>query len=511
MRRMPRLAVALVLLLAAVARGQVRFEVTLAPSAADQPLSGRVLVFLVGPDRPRVGKGGPARWDYLHEPMPLYAADVRDLPPGGTVAVDGTAAHFLTPLDRLPPGRWAAQAVLDHRSLAGGWDREPGNVSSEPVWFEARPGEPAVVRVALDRRVEPPAVRPGVEVVEVESRLLTAFHGRPATLRAAVVPPEDFDAARKYPALYHVPGFGGRHVDGANGIARYRQSGRPADERAFDRAAFQVVLDPESPNGHTLFADSDVNGPWGRALTEELIPELERRYPLVAEPWARLLRGHSSGGWSVCWLATTCPGVFGAAWASSPDPVDFRRFERLDLYASANAYVDADGREVPSVRDAEGRVTLTVRQENAWEEVVGPANASGQQWDSWQAVFGRPDGRGHARPWFDAATGVIDRAAVEHASRYDLVRRLRADPDRLGPIWRGRVRVVVGTADDYYLDEAVRLLADELSKLSDVPVPEGSRGYVKLVPGKTHDTIFESPELRAFTGEMLEHVRRHAE
>ena len=106
----------------------------------------------------------------------------------------------------------------------------------------------------------------------------------------------------------------------------------------------RVVLDPDCGTGHHVFADSATNGPRGAALIEEFIPYLERRFPLLADPRARLLNGHSSGGWSSLWLQVTYPDFFGGTWSTSPDPVDFRDFQRINIYASGeNMFRDRDG------------------------------------------------------------------------------------------------------------------------------------------------------------------------
>jgi len=52
------------------------------------------------------------------------------------------------------------------------------------------------------------------------------------------------------------------------------------------------------PGGTHEFADSVNNGPWGTALTTELIPDLEKKYRMDAKPSGRFLTGHSSGGWA---------------------------------------------------------------------------------------------------------------------------------------------------------------------------------------------------------------------
>jgi hypothetical protein len=328
-------------------------------------------------------------------------------------------------------------------------------------------------------------------------------------LRAGVVFPRDYDPARRYPVVYEVPSFGG---DAFDAFHRHAANDGPAEE--LSRRAFRVVLDPESGNGHTLFVNSDNNGPCGDALVQELIPALEAKYPLVARPEARLLSGHSSGGWSVLWLQLLHPEVFGGAWASSPDPVDFRRFQNVDIYAARNMYEEDGGRERPSLRNG----TLSIRQENLIEEVLGPRGTSGQQWDSWQAAWGTRDAAGRVTPLYDTWSGVIDRAEAQRYRRFDIGERLAHDPARYAPLFQQRIHLIVGTQDDAFLNEAVELLAERLNGLAaDDPPPASppappapapvSAGYIEVLPGYDHHSIRHAPQCRAFPAQMLDALR----
>ena len=151
--------------------------------------------------------------------------------------------------------------------------------------------------------------------------------------------------AGKLPAVYIIPGFGGDHHIAA--------ACTPANSRmGFGRDLVRIILDPDCGTGHHVFADSATNGPRGKALIEEFIPYLEKTYPLVAEPRARLLNGHSSGGWSSLWLQVTYPDFFGGTWSTSPDPVDFRRFPADRHLRTRREHVTAirEGKQRPIAR-----------------------------------------------------------------------------------------------------------------------------------------------------------------
>ncbi len=482
------------------------FVINVGAKALEKPVDGRVFVFIVGPNRPLERGESPGNWDFCAEPMPVYAKNVSQIMSNDLVTIDGSSDFYLTKLSELAVGTYSAMAVLDWHDQASGWDMEPGNVSSKIVSFKVDGKSDTQVKLSLTHIVrEKKTDVTRFEIVDIQSKLLSDFQGRKVHLRAGVVKPINYDEKKQYAAIYEVPGFGGRHTD-AGGVARRRSglaSRKDSPEKSLAEQTLYIVLDPESPNGHTLFADSDVNGPYGKALTEELIPELEKRYPLIADAKHRIITGHSSGGWATCWLATRYPEVFGGAWPSSPDPVDFRRFELVDIYSDKSFY-DRDGKEMPSTRDTENNITITLRQEATREEVFAPNNASGQQWDSWQAVWGSNAGNFRPKSLWDPMTGEIDRAEAEHYKKYDLSLLLRNEPAKYAPIWRERIRLVVGDMDDYYLNEAVVMLKDELAKLPATGDLKSNKGYIKIIPGKTHGSVYDTPEMRGFDKEMLE-------
>jgi len=474
------------------------FTVRLDPSTRTDAASGRLVVLLVR-DGAKVGsRREPADGPFFEDPQPLFGIDAR-LAPGETAVIDDAATSFPAKLSQLPPGKYRAQARFDLVHADSAWKREDGNLYSASVTVELPARAP--IELVLDRKVvvSPPKTSAGVEWFEVRSELLSKFRGRDVVLRAGVALPAKYDPARKYAAIYDVPGFGGNHR-GAN--ARSKKDAQDASPKSvLARETFEIVLDPEGPNGHTLFADSDNNGPCGAALVRELIPALEKKFPLIAEPSARLLRGHSSGGWSTLWLALTYPQVFGATWSSAPDPVDFRRFQRIDLYTAENFYV-ADGTEIASYR-SDGRVLMTTRQENGGEEVLGPDNTSAQQWDSWFAAFGPRNERGRPAALFDVGSGRIDSKVAEAYRRYDIGALLRASPAKYAPILRENVRLVCGGDDSFYLNEAVELLARDLEATGSAT----GAGYVVIVPGLDHGSIYSSDAMRRRPEEMLAHLR----
>jgi S-formylglutathione hydrolase FrmB len=303
---------------------------------------------------------------------------------------------------------------------------------------------------------------------------------------AMLLVPEEYgeNADRKYPAIYVIPGFGGNDRQALGFLNMIGQTDVPF---------VKVGLDPTTPLGHGVFADSANNGPWGEALTTELIPFLESKFRLISESRGRFLTGHSSGGWSSLWLQVTYPDFFGGTWSGSPDSVTFRDFCGINLYEpGVNFYRDANGNRRPIWR-REGGVRLYLEDFARLEDVIGP----GGQVHAFEAVFGPrgPDGR--PKLVFDRQSGNVDPAVIEAWKRYDIVKILEDHWTTLGPKLSGKITVIMGGADDFYLDGAARILKQTLERL-------GSDARVFIEPGLDHGSIMGSEPYRNVLREMSE-------
>lgn len=500
------------LLIAFPALAQVSFRVHL-PDDAGGPYDGRVIVSMISQSSSLPAGVSPSDAPFFSDPQPMAGTSVKAFSSEHPVLLGAseTTQAFPVPLSQLPAGEYRAEAVLDIHQHNSSWSREPGNRYSDEVSFSVVPGGPTIVDFTLSREVaerELPDLD-GLTWIEVRSDLLSEFRGEDVMLRAGVVHPLDQEKGRRYPVVYHVPGFGGDHT-GARREHRRRvyireqlAKGEDVDPVSLELASssFAVTLDPEGPNGHTLFADSANNGPVGRALNEELLPAIDAALPTIAEPAARLLRGHSSGGWTVVHLALTYPETFGRAWSTAPDPVDFSAFQLVDIYQDANAYLHPSGEPIPSYRDRDGNPGMTIRDENAMEEALGPRNSAAQQWDSWFAVFGPRDADGHPAALFDPVTGAIDRQIADSYRGYDIAERLRRDPRGIGRLLRERVRLICGEGDNFYLNRAAGRLAVLLDELH----PAATPNPITVTTGD-HGTVMRSEAARAIPAEMLSYL-----
>jgi hypothetical protein len=264
-----------------------------------------------------------------------------------------------------------------------------------------------------------------------------------------------------------------------------------------------VQLDGAGPHGDPYQINSANNGPYGDAITQELIPHIEARFRALGLPRGRVLSGTSTGGWVSLALQIFYADFFNGAWASCPDPVDFRALELVDIYKDENFYLNRHGYERPSARDAKGDVTLTVRDEVAMEKRLGRDNnfaLSGEQWGEWNAAFSPRGPDGSPIPLWDAETGKIDHAIAEQWKKCDLRLVLEQNWKTLGPKLRGKLHIAAAEADQYFLNNAVHLLNQFLAKAG--PPFEGKIVYG---PGKGHG--WTNLSLR----EMLEEMKAATE
>ncbi len=443
------------------------FTLTFDSAKLAQPFTGRVVVVLARTKPTTVIRG--LSWGNTE---PAFAVDVTGWKPG-TPLVVGADALSTVPLKDVKPGTYFAQAMLD-RDLGGiSFAASPGNLYSKPVELKdfdpTAAGDTALSldQVAAEREFKE---TDAVKLVDIESKLLTKFHGQPTRMRAGVVLPPSFakEPDRKYPVVYEITGFGGDHFAA---LGR-----RPA---TLDGTEFVwVVLDGNCRLGHHVFADSANNGPRGTALVEELIPHIEKQFRCIGTPAARLVTGHSSGGWSSLWLQVAYPDTFGGCWSTSPDPVDFRDFQRVDLYTpAANLFTDPKGGRRALSRSS-GRGVMYFDSFSKMEEVMG----RGGQLESFEAVFSPRGKDGKPRKLWDRTTGAIDPDVAEAWEPFDISLKLRREWATLGPKLAGKVHVYMGDEDTFYLDGAARLLKRRVAKL-------GSDAVVELFPGKTHALV----------------------
>jgi hypothetical protein len=223
--------------------------------------------------------------------------------------------------------------------------------------------------------------------------------------------------------------------------------------------------------------DSANVGPYGTAITQELIPYIEKKYRAIGQGWVRAVFGGSTGGWEALGSQVFYPEFYNGAWVFCPDVVDFRAYPTTNIYEDKNAYwLDGPFGRVPrpAMRQADGTLLSTMETINRYELVLGTKGRSGEQFDIWQAVFSPVGKDGYPAPIFDKRTGEIDHEVAKYwKEHYDLSSIMQRDWKTLGPKLAGKLHFYVGEADTYYLDRAVHLMKDWMENTTD-PYYRGS-------------------------------------
>lgn len=467
-------------------------EVEFSSDVHAKPYTGRVYLFFSQRNpQPRLGPN----W---FRPEPFVSRDVKDWKPGESLTFSSTKTDdtltFPRDFAKLDLAGYRVQAVARFNPYERNVGTGPGNgysgVKEIPSGKMAEP-----LQLVIEETVPEPEFpeTQWCKELEVPSKLLSDFHDRKVSLKASVLLPASYyeEPNRRYPVIFQIPGFGGTHFVGK------RTEPVPEDNKQ-GVEFIRVMLDPSSPLGHHVFADSANNGPVGEALVKELIPALDKTYRTIPESTARFLTGHSSGGWSSLWLQVTYPDTFGGTWSTAPDPVDFRDFQQINLYKEGeNMYRDAEGKPRPLAR-VNGRVMLWYRDFDHMETVLGP----GGQLHSFEAVFSPRGKDGKPRQVWDRETGEIDTDVARTWEKYDIRLILERNWKTLGPKLQGKLHVIMGDVDTFYLEGATVLLKQSLEKLPGDAV-------VEIHEGKDHMNLLDSQLRARIRAEMTEAFLKH--
>ncbi|RZU41959.1 alpha/beta hydrolase-fold protein [Edaphobacter modestus] len=474
-------------------------------SAGDGELTGRLMVAISkdskdSKDEPRM------QIDESYQSQQIFGMDVTNAKPGTPLVLDD-ANSFGFPIQHLhdlPPGEYTVQAVFNRYErfqLANGktvllppdkgegqhWNLKPGNPMSKPVKVKWSPDSDLRIEV---KDVIPPVAAPEPDTkylrhVRIRSELLSRFWGRDMYLSAIVILPDGFDThpSAHYPTVVYQDHFhanfsavGWRETPPTpelKGREAFRAKWQYAFYEAWTNGTLPRVLLIEPQHANPYYDDSyAVNsanvGPYGDAITQELIPAVEKQFRGIGQGWARATYGGSTGGWEALASQVFYPEFYNGTWALCPDPVDFHAYQVTNLYDDENAYVRKGPFatiEIPSDRRGDGNITAQMAQVNHYELALGSHGRSGEQYDIWQAVFSPQGEDGYPAPVYDKLTGKVDKKVVEYwRDHYDLDAILMRDWTTLGLKLEGKLHIAVGDSDTYFLNNAVYLMQENLKK-----------------------------------------------
>ncbi len=427
-----------------------QFSVSYSPSIFNKSFTGNVIAYLSKENKEP--KNGAVGFDLF----PCFSVFVKNIQPGQAITIDDNAISYPTPLSNIERGEYYIQIVWD-RNLGGrSISKSPGNMYNTSIKINITKDDKKVYTIVATQLV--PAVNEFKETnfvkeLKVPSSLLSKFKGSPMTVDGAVILPKEYynEPNRKFPVLFTVSGYGGDY---------HRFSGDTIPSPTLDSIpVIEVFLDGNCSLGHSVYANSDNNGPWGDALTMEFIPMLEQKYRCNG---ARLLTGHSSGGWTVLWLQTQYPKVFDGCWSSSPDPVDFRNFQKINLYEDKNMYYNKDS-TLRLVATVAGLIPwTTMKNVYQMENII----YRGEQMHSFDAVFSKKGIDNKPQSICNSKTGEIDTAVFLNWKKYDIALSLRNNWESIKSELDGKIRVSVGNQDNFLLNYAVMMLEKQMKQLN---------------------------------------------
>ncbi|MFC1563747.1 alpha/beta hydrolase-fold protein [candidate division KSB1 bacterium] len=475
----------------------IKFEITFPESVRGEPVTGRVFIMISRTDerepRLQIGRYG----------VPFYGEDVENMMPGEAAVIDeNTLGSPVISLKDIPAGEYFVQAMVNiytkfersdghtvwmHMDQWEGQDfrRSPGNFYSDVQKITFDPEAGGTFRLETNNvipSVEIPEDTKWVKSFKIQSDILTEFWGHPIYIGATILLPKGYEEHPNvsYPAVYHQGHFSIRppmrfRDDPENDLYKEWNSGN------FPRFIAVTIQHPTPYFDDSYAVNSANNGPFGDAIHQELIPEIERRFRAISEPWARVLTGGSTGGWESFALQVLYPDFYGGTWSFAPDPLDFHNVEGINIYEDANAFYKIhEWRKVPIANTrypATGEVRLTSQQRNYYELAKGTKGRSGEQLDIWSAVFGPVGEDGYFKPLFDKFTGEVDPEVAQFwKENFDLRYYLETNWKEVGPKLVGKLNIICGHMDNYYLNIGVYHMEEFLESTTD-PYYGGSVTY----------------------------------
>jgi hypothetical protein len=398
-----------VLVLTAAVRPGVaaeRFEISFPKEASPKPLDGHVMLVIATSEKPEPR----FRLGFTAQSQQAFGVDVEALDPGATAVVDSTTLGY--PRDSLkdiPAGDYYVQGVLniyETFQLANGhtvklppdkgegqhWQSKPGNLYSKTQKVHLDGASDRTIRLSLTEKVaDVPAADSDtkwVKHVKVHSELLSRFWGRPIELGAVLLLPDGWEehSSAHYPLVVYQ-----NHFNRGLGIAFSTEAGASPGYKFYQdwvagRMPRVILLTIQHPTPYfdDSYAVNSANaGPYGDAITQELIPYVEKTFRGIGQGWARAVYGGSTGGWEALASQVFYPDFYNGAWVFCPDVVDFRAYMSMNLYEDKNAYwVEGPFARVPrpAMRRPDGLILATMEQMNRFELVQGTKGVRASNW-----------------------------------------------------------------------------------------------------------------------------------
>jgi len=481
---------------------KVKFEIDYSDKFQENGFNGRVLLMISNNNysEPRF------QINDNHNTQMIFGVDVNSWNSNEKIIIDAEAFGYpIESINDIKEGEYYVQALL-HKyetfNLSTGytvklpmdqgegqkWNISPKNLYSTPKKIKIKKSK--TINITLKNEIPP--IEPAkdteyIKHIKIKSEMLSKFWGRDMYLQANVLVPHGFDKKSKtrYPLMIfhgHFPyTFGGFRTtqptapeedtiyNSRFGITGYKYI---QQKEAYDLynnwisndfpRFIAIEIQHQNPYYDDSYAVNSANlGPYGDAITYELIPHIEQLFNGVGEGWGRFLYGGSTGGWESLAVQVFYPNEYNGCFAACPDPIDFRAYTVINLYEDDNAYYhEGSNRKTlrAGMRDGKGIIKNHLIQINQRESALGSKGRSGDQWDIWQAVYSPTGKDGYPKPIWDRKTGKIDKEVAEYwKENYDLNYIMKRDWDKIGKDLEGKINIYCGDMDNYYLNNAVVL------------------------------------------------------
>ena len=500
---------------------KIKFEIEYSEKFQEDGFDGRLLLMISNNNsaEPRF------QINDSHNTQMIFGVDVESWDANKKIVIDSEAIGYpITSTKEIQEGDYYVQAFL-HKyetfNLSTGytvklpmdqgegqkWNISPKNLYSTPRKIKIK--NSSTISISLDNEIPP--IEPArdtdfIKHVKIRSEMLSKFWGRDMYFQANVLVPHGFDekSNTRYPLMIfhgHFPNTfrGFRTVpptapekdtiyNSRFGITGYQYI---QEKEAYDLYKnwisndfprfLAIEIQHQNPYYDDSYAVNSANiGPYGDAITYELIPHVEKLFNGVGEPWGRFLYGGSTGGWESLAAQVLYPKEYNGCFAACPDPIDFRAFTVVNIYEDDNAYYhEGSFRKTlrAGMRDGKGIIKNHLIQINKRESVLGSKGRSGDQWDIWQAVYSPSGEDGYPKPIWDRETGKIDKDVANYwKENYDLSYIMKRDWDKIGEDLEGKIHIYCGDMDNYYLNNAVVLTEEFLESTTD-PYYNGEVDY----------------------------------
>ena len=500
---------------------KIKFEIDYSDKFQENGFDGRVLLMISNNNysEPRF------QINDNHNTQMIFGVDVNSWNSNEKIIIDAEAFGYpIESINDIKEGEYYVQALL-HKyetfNLSTGytvklpmdqgegqkWNISPKNLYSTPKKIKIKKSK--TINITLENEIPP--IEPAkdteyIKHIKIKSEMLSKFWGRDMYLQANVLVPHEFDKKSKtrYPLMIfhgHFPyTFGGFRTtpptapkedtiyNARFGITGYKYI---QQKEAYDLynnwisndfpKFIAIEIQHQNPYYDDSYAVNSANlGPYGDAITYELIPHIEQLFNGVGEGWGRFLYGGSTGGWEALAVQVFYPNEYNGCFAACPDPIDFRAYTVINLYEDDNAYYhEGSNRKTlrAGMRDGKGIIKNHLIQINQRESALGSKGRSGDQWDIWQAVYSPTGKDGYPKPIWDRKTGKIDKEVAEYwKENYDLSYIMKRDWDKIGKDLEGKINIYCGDMDNYYLNNAV-VLTEEFLESTTNPYYNGEVDY----------------------------------